>query len=84
LRHELRLELALADVAFVIENGQAVREVSVGQGVSRELVQRPLLPAWAGVPSNANALALRRLLGAPPLWLTPVCAARLIMASPDT
>ena len=64
ITHDIDDVLALADVVFIIENGQAVREVNVGQGVSRELVQRSLLPAWADAPPSASALAVRRLLGA--------------------
>lgn len=63
ITHDIDDVLALADVAFVIENGQAVREVDVRQGVARELLQRALLPAWAAAPPSASALAVRRLLG---------------------
>lgn len=63
ITHDIDDVLALADVAFVIENGQAVREVDVGRGVSRDLVQRTLLPGWVAAPPSASAQAVRRLLG---------------------
>ena len=65
ITHDIDDVLALAHVAFVIENGQVVREVNVGQGVSREMVQRALLPGWAAAPTSASEQAVRGLLGQP-------------------
>jgi len=63
ITHDIDDVLALADVAFVVENGQAVREVNVHDGVSRDLVLQALLPGCAAAPASASATAVRRLLG---------------------
>lgn len=65
ITHDIDDVLALADVAFVVKNGQAVREVHVHDGVSRNLVLQTLLPGCAAAPASASATAVRRLLGEP-------------------
>lgn len=65
ITHEIDDVLALADVAFVIEQGQAVREVDVRRGVAREIAQRALLPGLAPAPAAASERAVRALLGVP-------------------
>ena len=64
ITHDVDDVLALADVAFVIEQGQVVREVDVRRGQEREVAQR-LLPRHVVKPSTANDAAVRSLLGAP-------------------
>ncbi len=67
ITHDIDDVLALADVAFVIEHGQAVREVDVQRGVGRDMVQRALLPGLAATSASASEQAVRTLLGAPSL-----------------
>jgi molybdate transport system ATP-binding protein len=67
ITHDIDDVLALADVAFVIEHGRAVREVDVRRGVGREMVQRALLPGLAVAPATASERAVRTLLGVPTL-----------------
>ena len=64
ITHDIDDVLALADVAFVIDHGQAVREVDVRRGVGRDMVQRALLPGLAVPSANASEQAVRTLLGA--------------------
>jgi molybdate transport system ATP-binding protein len=64
ITHDVDDVLALADVAFVIEHGQVVREVDVRAGTGREVAQR-LLPAQLTEPMSESACAVRALLGAP-------------------
>ena len=63
ITHDIDDVLALADVAFVMAQGQVTREVDVRQGVSRECVQRLLTPGWSPVPDTAQQKAVRLLLG---------------------
>ncbi len=63
ITHDIDDVLALADVAFVVENGQAVREVNVHDGVARDLVLQALLPGVVVEPVSASAAAVRHLLG---------------------
>ncbi|MBI5907055.1 MAG: ATP-binding cassette domain-containing protein [Polaromonas sp.] len=65
ITHDIDDVLALADVAFVIEHGQVVREVDVRRGESCERVRRSLLPGWAAAPASASERAVRALLGEP-------------------
>jgi molybdate transport system ATP-binding protein len=64
ITHDIEDVLALADVAFVIEGGQVVREVDVRRGVGHD-VARVLLPGWAPAPVSPTERAVRTLLGAP-------------------
>jgi molybdate transport system ATP-binding protein len=64
ITHDIEDVLALADVAFVIDGGQVVREVDVREGIGHE-VARALLPGWTHTPATATEAAVRRLLGAP-------------------
>lgn len=64
ITHDIDDVLALADVAFVIEQGQVVREVDVRAGAGREVAQR-LLPALVAAPARANERSVRALLGVP-------------------
>jgi molybdate transport system ATP-binding protein len=63
ITHDVDDVLALADVAFVIEHGQVVREIDVHAGTAREVAQR-LLPAQHTEPASESARAVRALLGA--------------------
>lgn len=64
ITHDIDDVLALADVAFVIECGQVVREVDVRRGVGHEISQR-LLPGRVAAPTSASERAVRSLLGVP-------------------
>lgn len=64
ITHDIEDVLALADVAFVIDGGQVVREVDVRRGVGHD-VARALQPGWTPRPVNPTGEAVRRLLGAP-------------------
>ncbi|WP_166485722.1 hypothetical protein [Rhodoferax ferrireducens] len=64
ITHDIDDVLALADIAFVIENGQAVREVDVRHGEGREIAQR-LLPKIIVAPPSARERAVRTLLRVP-------------------
>ncbi|HEY9224506.1 MAG TPA: ATP-binding cassette domain-containing protein, partial [Variovorax sp.] len=65
ITHDVDDVLALADVAFVIEQGQAVREVDVRRGDGRELTQRALVDGWVAPTVTAAERSVRRWLGAP-------------------
>lgn len=65
ITHDIDDVLALADVAFVIEGGRAVREVDVRRGAGRELTQRLLVPGWDPPVVTAAEGAVRGWLGAP-------------------
>lgn len=67
ITHDIDDVLALADVAFVIEHGQAVREVDVPRGVAREMLQHVLLPDLPVTPASAGEQVVRTLLGVPTL-----------------
>lgn len=65
ITHDLDDVLELADVAFVIEQGQAVRQVDVRRGEAHELARR-LLPGAQEAPARRlHAAALRSLLEVP-------------------
>jgi molybdate transport system ATP-binding protein len=70
ITHDIDDVLALADVAFVIEQGQVVREVDVRRGEGREMAQR-LLSGCAAAPVSASQRAVRTLLGLPEAWKMP-------------
>ncbi|MDP9902751.1 sulfate/molybdate ABC transporter ATP-binding protein [Variovorax ginsengisoli] len=65
ITHDVDDVLALADVVFVIEQGQAVREVDVRRGDGRELTQRALVHGWVAPAVTAAERSVRRWLGAP-------------------
>jgi molybdate transport system ATP-binding protein len=64
ITHDVDDVLALADVAFVIERGQVVREVDVRRGQGADVARR-LLPTLAPAPDNATERAVRSLLHVP-------------------
>jgi molybdate transport system ATP-binding protein len=64
ITHDVDDALALADEAFVYNEGQIVRRVDLRSGVAQEL-QRRALGAAVEVPATALTQKLRRLLQAP-------------------
>ena len=66
--HDIDDVLALADVAFLIDNGRVVREVDLGQGSVREPepARRALLDGVAQRVPHPLETRLRALLGAAP------------------
>lgn len=62
ITHDIDDVLALADVAFVIEHGEAVREVDVRRGAQREIARRALAPEPSLAPMSARERHLRSLL----------------------
>ena len=67
ITHDVDDVLALADVAFVIEHGRAVREVDVSRGQGREIAQEALAPGLATAPAGRRQTSVRALLGMPAL-----------------
>lgn len=65
ITHDLDDVLELADVAFVIEQGQAVREVDVRRGEARTLARQLLPGAPDPVAPPPHAAMVRRLLEVP-------------------
>jgi len=65
ITHDVDDVLALADVAFVIEHGRAVREVDVPRGQVRDIVQEALSPGLATVPAGRRLVTVRALEGLP-------------------
>lgn len=61
ITHDIDDVLALADVAFVMEDGQVTREVDVRRGVGHE-VARALVPGWTSAPASTTERAVRTLL----------------------
>ncbi|OUM01526.1 ABC transporter ATP-binding protein [Variovorax sp. JS1663] len=61
ITHDVEDVIALADVAFVYDHGQVVREVDLQQATSRELMTQALTGEQA-LPRTARHGALRRLL----------------------
>lgn len=66
ITHDIDDVQALADVAFVIEHGQAVRKVEVPRGAARETLERALLRSSPPV-SAGSAEPLVRAPGVPAL-----------------
>jgi molybdate transport system ATP-binding protein len=64
ITHDVDDVLALANVAFVIEQGQVVREVDVQAGAGRDVAQR-LLPTHVAATASASERSVRSLLGVP-------------------
>jgi molybdate transport system ATP-binding protein len=71
ITHDIDDVLALADVAFLVEQGRVVREVDLRTGqasepaVRREAMREALLPGLPQRPVHPHAAAIRRWLGAP-------------------
>ena len=63
ITHDLEDVLALADVAFVMEQGCIIREVDVKQGTSRERVLQALVPDLVPVCRTDQEHAVCQLLG---------------------
>ncbi|SCK17733.1 molybdate transport system ATP-binding protein [Variovorax sp. HW608] len=64
ITHDIDDVLALADVAFVVEQGRVVREVDVRRGVEREVVRRVLLPEAETAAPSPTQLGVRAMLEA--------------------
>jgi molybdate transport system ATP-binding protein len=64
ITHDIDDVLALADVAFVVEQGRVVRQVDVRQGVEREAVRRVLLPDAEPAALSPAQLGVRAMLEA--------------------
>lgn len=62
ITHDIDDVLTLADVAFVIERGEAVREVDVHRGVHRDITRRTLAPELHVAPMSARERQVRSLL----------------------
>lgn len=62
ITHDIDDVLALADVAFVIERGCAVREVDVRRGEARETTIRALMPGREPVRLTGHEQRVRELL----------------------
>jgi molybdate transport system ATP-binding protein len=65
ISHDVDDVVELAEMAFVIEQGEVVREVDLRDGRSRERVRRGLVQADETPARNPRAEALRALLLAP-------------------
>jgi len=65
ITHDVDDVLALADVAFVVEHGQVVREVDLRSGEGRDIMRRSLEPELDAAPLTARERRVRALLQAP-------------------
>ena len=65
ITHDVDDVLALADVAFVIEHGRAVREVDASRGQVRDIVQEVLSPGLATASAGRRLVTVRALEGLP-------------------
>jgi len=64
ITHDIDDVLALADVAFVVEQGRVVRQVDVRRGIEREAVRRVLLPDAEPVALSPAQQGVRAMLEA--------------------
>ena len=64
ITHDVEDVLALANVAFLVEEGRVVREVDLDRAESREAQRDMLTPAAARRPRRPHEEALRVMLGA--------------------
>jgi molybdate transport system ATP-binding protein len=62
ITHDIDDVLALAQVAFVIEHGCAVREVDVRRGEAHDMTARALMPGCEVAPRTAHERRVRELL----------------------
>jgi len=65
ITHDVDDVLALADVAFVVEHGQVVREIDLRSGAGCDLVRRSLVPDLDVAPLTARERRVRALLQVP-------------------
>ncbi|WP_280151388.1 ATP-binding cassette domain-containing protein [Piscinibacter sp. XHJ-5] len=66
ISHDIEDVLALANVAYLVEEGRIVREVDLDRAESRAAQRDALLPAALRRPRRPHEDTLRRLLGAAP------------------
>ncbi len=65
ITHDVDDVLALADVAFVVEHGEVVREVDLRSGEGRDVTRRALVPDLDIAPLTARERRVRALLHVP-------------------
>ncbi len=63
ITHDIDDVMALADVAFVYDQGQVVREVNLGNDTARQLARQELAPDEPAVAEGRRGKLLRLMLG---------------------
>src|SRR5471032_1592592 len=65
ITHDIDDVLELADVAFVIEHGEVVREIDVQRAEVRDIARRTLAPGLNATPATERECKVRALLQVP-------------------